>query len=330
MSTAEGRKPDRASGLMARPAGAPAREAGDTAREAKQKPTRPVLRWHGGKWKLAPWIIGHFPPHRIYVEPYGGAASVLLRKERSPFAEVYNDLDDEVVNVFRVLQDRPAGEELVRLLSLTPFSRAEFERAFESTDGAIERARRLVVRSFFAGGSRGVLQIDRVNAGFNGGSARARGGNPQPSHAHDWRGYPAALAAIVDRFSAVTIESRHALEVLRQHDGADTLFYVDPPYLWSTRSKGNRFDIKHYRHELTDDDHVALLDALDGLQGMVVLSGYPAPLYDDRLGHWRRVETRALADGARERTEVLWLNPACAAALDAAREQNDLFAGAGA
>jgi hypothetical protein len=67
-------------------------------------PTRPALRYHGGKWRLAPWIIGNFPPHRTYVEPYGGAASVLLRKRRC-YAEVYNDLDSEIVNVFRVLRD---------------------------------------------------------------------------------------------------------------------------------------------------------------------------------------------------------------------------------
>ncbi len=106
---------------------------------------------------------------------------------------------------------------------------------------------------------------------------------------------------------------------MAQHDGADTLHYIDPPYVPETRSPANRYDIKHrmYRHELTRDDHAALLDFVRGLSGMVVLSGYPSALYDEALGDWRRVERAALADGARPRTEVLWINPACVARMPA-------------
>src|SRR3990172_1008023 len=98
---------------------------------------RPILRYHGGKWKLASWIIDNFPPHRTYTEPFGGAASVLLRKPRS-YAEVYNDLDSEIVNIFKVARDR--GEELQRRLHLTPFARDELLAAYESSDDPIERA----------------------------------------------------------------------------------------------------------------------------------------------------------------------------------------------
>jgi DNA adenine methylase len=285
-------------------------------------PSRPVLRWHGGKWRLAPWIIAHLPPHRIYVEPFGGAASVLLRKPRS-YGEVYNDLDDEVVGLFRVLREPATAARLVELLRLTPFARAEFEGAYEACDEPIERARRLVIRAFMGFGSNAHASAAKgsQSTGFRSSSNRS-GTTP----AHDWASYPGVLPAITVRLDGVVIEHRPALEVMARHDGAETLHYVDPPYLPETRGLGNKWDPKHlYRQELTRDDHVALLEALSGLVGMVVLSGYPDPLYDERLAGWRRVETRAYADGARERTEVLWLNPAASAALEASRPQRQLF-----
>jgi DNA adenine methylase len=110
------------------------------------------------------------------------------------------------------------------------------------------------------------------------------------------------------------------------HDSRETLHYVDPPYVSETRSPGNRYEQKYrrYRHELDDAGHTRLIDELRRLEGCVVLSGYACPLYNHRLQDWRRVERAAFADGARPRTEVLWLNPAGAAQLDAERSA-DLF-----
>ena len=276
--------------------------------------TRPLLRWHGGKWLLAPWIMGHFPAHRIYVEPFGGAGSVLLRKERA-YAEIYNDLDDEVVNLFSVLRDEKASQRLQQLLELTPFARTEFELVWDVCDEPVERARRLIARSFMGFGSNAHSDMGRGHktTGFRASSMRS-GTTP----ARDWENYPAGLPAIVKRMRGVIVERRPAVQVMASHDSADTLHYVDPPYLPETRNRRNPHDPKHqYRHELSVADHEALLDALRGLVGMVVLSGYPSPLYDSALPDWRRVERAALADGARERTEVLWINPHCAARLDA-------------
>lgn len=276
-------------------------------------PTRPVLRWHGGKWRLAPWIISHFPPHRIYVEPFGGAASVLLRKTRC-HAEVYNDLDCEAVNLFRVLRDEPAAERLARVLALTPFARDEFLAAYELTGDPVEDARRFVVRSFMGYGSNAACTTlgGRSQTGFRSNSNRS-GTVP----AREWTGVPAALMLTVERLRGVIVECRDAMQVMGSHDEPAALHYVDPPYLHGLRSPANPYDLKHfYRHELTDADHSALLCFLRGLTGMIVLSGYASPLYDEALQDWRRVEIKAMADGARERTEVLWLNPACAAALD--------------
>lgn len=254
--------------------------------------SRPILRWHGGKWILAPWIISHFPSHRVYVEPFGGAASVLLRKHPS-YAEIYNDLDDQVVNLFRVVREN--GDDLKQSLLKTPFSRIEFEKAIKQTDDKFEQARRTVIRSFMGFGSNGVHQ----STGFRSNSNRS-GTTP----AQDWKNYPKALDALIQRLQGVVIEHRNAIDVMYAHDSEQTLHYVDPPYVKSTRKdKGD-----DYAHEMTDDQHVQLLECLKSLKGKVVLSGYESDIYSKSLTDWVRVKRKALADGASERTEVLWMN----------------------
>ena len=254
---------------------------------------RPVLRWHGGKWLLAPWIIEHMPAHRVYVEPFGGAASVLLRKPRA-YAEVYNDLDDDVVNLFRVLRG-PKADDLVQALRLTPFASIEFFAAYAPVDDEVERARRLVVRSFMGFGS----NATHKKSGFRSNSNRS-GTTP----ARDWLNYPDQLGTIIERLRGVTITNRDACEVMAGHDAPETLHYVDPPYVFSTRSDG----AADYAHELTDDQHRDLLAFLPTMKGKVMLSGYPSDLYDNALQGWRRIQRKHLAYGAKDRIEVLWLN----------------------
>jgi DNA adenine methylase len=277
-------------------------------------PTRPALRYHGGKWRLAPWIIQHFPAHQVYVEPFGGAASVLLRKPRS-YAEIYNDLDDEVVGLFRVLRS-PRAAELVEAVRLTPFARAEFQFCYEPTLEPVERARRMVARSFMGFGSN--AHNICVKTGFRSHSKRC-GSTP----AHDWVGLPTALRAVAERFQGVTIENRDALEVMRQHDGPETLHYLDPPYVHETRSSrlSGRNDYHGYKHEMTDAQHAVLLAGAREMQGMVVLSGYPHSLYDDALPGWQRILHVNHTVGARKRTEALWLN----SAAQRGRRQRDLM-----
>ncbi len=259
---------------------------------------RPALRWHGGKWILAPWIMDHFPAHRIYTEAYGGGMSILLRKTRS-YAEVYNDMDEDVVGLFRVLQDEEQSAALIDKLRLTPFSRGEFERAYDPQENAVNRAWALIVRSFMGFGSNSCNH--QRQTGFRSSSNRS-GTTP----AHDWANYPDSLATIVERLRGVVIERRHAHEVLTAHDGPDTLHYVDPPYVHSTRQKGN---LENYRYEMTDDDHRQLAAVLKTLRGGVIVSGYASPLYDQELfSSWHRAARAARADGALARTEVLWLN----------------------
>jgi DNA adenine methylase len=268
--------------------------------------TRPIVRYHGGKWRLAPWIISTFPAHRVYVEPFGGGGSVLLRKERS-YAEIYNDLDGTIVNLFRVVRDQ--GEELKRLCYLTPFAKEEYELTWEASDDLVEQARRTVFRSFAGFGSNSLN--DTVHSGFRASSNRS-GTTP----AHDWANWPDTLSATIERLRGVVIENRDACEVMAAHDGPETLHYVDPPYVHSTRmaGAGNGHQNHGYKYELTDEQHRSLGMFLHGLKGMVVLSGYDCPLYQELFGDWHSMQRTAMADGARERTETLWLSPAAVAA----------------
>lgn len=272
--------------------------------------TRPALRYHGGKFRLAPWIIEHFPQHRVYTEPFGGAASVLLRKPRAGLVEVYNDMDREIVSLFEVLRDTELSQQLATALQFTPFSREEFLQAYEPTDDVIEQARRTICRAFMGFGSDTACG---AKSGF-----RANG-NRQTAHpANDWANYPAAVATFCQRLQGVVIENRDAIELMLQHDSPQTLHYCDPPYVHETRSAHVVRSGKGYRHEMTSDDHRRLAGALKELQGMVVVSGYAGALYDELYEGWEVRQRPTKADGGLDRTEVLWLNPACSRALHSA------------
>ncbi|HEY0062481.1 MAG TPA: DNA adenine methylase [Telluria sp.] len=278
----------------------------------------PALRYHGAKFRLAPWVMQFFPEHKCYVEPFGGAAGVLLQKERV-YAEVYNDLDGAVVNFFTVLRDEKLRAQLLEALILTPYARTEFEQAWEPTDDSIELARRLCIRAQMGFGSAGAT---KGHTGFRIDTKREYG-----TAQHLWSTYPAAVAAAGQRMTGVLIENRPAIDVMKAHDAPDTLHFVDPPYVHGTRvMTGSR---RTYKHELTDFDHVQLLDALLELDGCVVLCGYPSDLYQDKLIGWQMHTTDARISAGRGtaiRKEVIWLNPACAASLASRAAQMRMFA----
>ncbi|MGM5615963.1 DNA adenine methylase [Klebsiella sp. K5-308] len=260
----------------------------------------PAIRYHGGKFRLAPWIIKQMPEHVCYVEPFGGAAGVLLQKPRS-YSEVYNDLDGEVVNLFRVLRDPELNQRLQDACCLTPYSRDEFCHAQEPATDQIERARRMVVRACMGFGSAAGIG---GNSGFRSDSKRK-----YATAAHLWARYPANLAAVCKRLQGVIIENKDALAVMRAHDAETTLHYIDPPYVPETRVQGNRY----YAHEMTTEGHEQLLAVARTMSGMVIISGYDTEVYNDILSGWARTEKTSRISagrGTKVRTECLWLNPA--------------------
>lgn len=266
--------------------------------------TRPSLPYYGSKYRLFPWIREFLAPHELYCEPFGGSAAVLLRKEPAAI-EVFNDVDDQVVNFFRVLRDEAARAELIELLQLTPYAKEEFETARSTSAdvqaGPVEQARRLFVRGWQGFGSGGASTDRSV------GWARA----VPPSFSDQvgsWLRAIPNLEFVGARLRMVQIEHDTAWSILERYDSPSTLFYVDPPYVESTLTAN-----KEYRHRFTEADHRRLAEVLDSRQGMVILSGFDCPLYEELFGHWERHERRALTVGRTQagrsfRTEVIWLN----------------------
>ena len=262
--------------------------------------SRPIMRYNGGKWRMAKNILKLFPPHEIYVEPFGGGAGILLQKPKSKI-DVYNDLDGDIVNLFRVVREYP--EELARLVEWTPFAREEFELSYEMTDDPIERARRTLVRSFMGFGSAAATKGSTGFRGMDGGS-----------HSYNrWNKHPKAIIAISERLKSCVIENLPYAKILDRHDSENTLFYLDPPYLMSTRTSitttsGGRY----YNHEMTDEQHMEMLERVKRVKGMVVISGYASDLYDSVLDGWIRYSFQARASGHRGtvmREEVVWCKP---------------------
>jgi len=257
---------------------------------ATDAPKRPALRYYGGKWNLAPWIISHFPPHKNYVEPCGGAASVLLQKPRSPL-ETYNDLDGNVVNFFRVLRDQPG--ELIQKIKLTPWAREEYETSLIICDEPVEKARR-----FFCCLWMGIKQSFNTTSGqFR--SCSEYNANPNQLFFDD-------LLVVADRFINVQIENARFDYVINRYDNENTLIYFDPPYVSETRSQNDVYMV-----EFCQEEHEISSALLRNAKGFVVVSGYACPLYADLYeSHgWHRVDKESQTNSGGKRIESLWLSP---------------------
>jgi DNA adenine methylase len=276
---------------------------------------RSPIWWFGGKGHQVKRILPLFPPHRIYVEPFGGGASLLFAKEPSK-TEVYNDLDSGLVRFFRVLRDPEKFARFYHLACLTPYSREEYyfcRDTQEECEDEVEGAYRwfVMARQSFGG------RLDRGWSYIVDSSSRG-----MASTCSRWLSTLEILPAISRRLMRVQIEHQDFRQIFKAYDTPDTLFYCDPPYVLRTRRSGG------YRCEMTDDDHRELVDLLLGLKGKAVLSGYANEIYRPlEDAGWQRHDSRitcfvgrgtrgtgVLEDDAakRMRVESVWVSPDCA------------------
>lgn len=269
-----------------------------------------LVQWFGGKGGQLKDLLPLIPQTRGYVEPFGGGGAVLLNRPISPL-EVYNDLNGDIVNLFRVMQDPVLFDAFARKIDNTLWSKDEFRRAIRIQAGAwgtrpeIERAWALYV-----------IQ----NQGISGTHSKSEGNWSRSKldnkNCDKWQRLKERLRPVHDRFMQVQIDSQDGLDCMLYWDAPDVTFYVDPPYVLDTR-KGSG---KQYEHEMENTDHVKMVEVLLQLQGPVVLSGYSHPIYDPLVDSgWELHEYRAKAhskvvcatEGGTKpsRIEAVWRNP---------------------
>ena len=250
-----------------------------------------LLNYPGAKWGMAKEIVALMQPHRSYLEPFFGSGAVLFNKPQSAI-ETVNDIDGDIVNFFRVLREQP--DRLAEAISLTPYAREVFDDSHynRGTDD-FDRAYRFAIRS-------------KMGHGFK---TYQKTGFKIDVYARErsycvgcWNRLPGDLLEAAHRLNDVQNENRPALDLIRRFNYENGLIYADPPYLLETRGG------KMYRHEMTEQDHLELLDALKQHKGAVILSGYPSEMYDRELTGWSRITRKSYNQNAEQRTEVLWCN----------------------
>lgn len=253
-----------------------------------------VLKYPGSKWNIARQLVDLIPPHHSYVEPYFGSGAVLFSKPPSAI-ETVNDLDGDVVNLFRCIQQD--SERLARLVMTIPFSREVYDRQFEADNtyaSRYQRAAGFLVRCWQGHGFR--------TNGYKVGWKNDVVGRERAYALWNWYRLPEWIVEIAERLRKVQIENRPALEVMQRFDYPNVFMYIDPPYLLSTRTA------KQYRHEMMEADHEELLKAILRSRALIMISGYDSDMYNDYLQGWRKEYFDSCAEHGNPRKEVVWMN----------------------
>ena len=268
---------------------------------SKRRPRKLIaFGWYGGKFSHLDFLTPLMPMDAThFCDVFGGSASVLLNVGPYP-VETYNDIDSDLVNFFATLRDQ--HEDLLRAISLTPFSREELARACEPATGLapVERSRRFYIRARqtrtglaqTSSAGRWAHCVLTSRAGMSGSVSR-------------WLGSVDGLVDIATRLQRVQIENAPALEVIQRYDTPETLFYLDPPYVHAARG-----DTTAYGFEMTDAEHHELAEYLAVIRGRVIISGYRTKLYDDLFHDWQRIDAdeQRVSSVGTMRQESVWMN----------------------
>jgi len=255
---------------------------------------RQVLKYPGSKWNIASEIDSLIPEHHSYVEPFFGSGAVFFKKEPSAI-ETINDLDSDVTNLFRCIKE-DSGK-LASMLTAIPYSREVYEEQYtlaQNITEPYEKAVSFLVRCWQGHGFR----TNNYRAGWKNDVQ----GRENMYALWNWYRLPVWVMEIAERLRCVQIENRPALEVIQRFNYSNVFMYLDPPYLLSIRYG------KQYKHEMTETDHITLLEQIVQSKAKIMISGYESELYNSYLAGWNKVELTSCAEYGGNRKEVLWMN----------------------
>lgn len=235
-----------------------------------------MVVFYGGKTTLASRIWPHFPRHLVYVEPFCGGATLLFMKpwpytqNMHDYREIINDLDHNIVNFFRQMQDQNTRKILVEKLLYILYSREEYELAKQIMKNPDEYSSLDKAWGFY------VNTHQSFGANLNTGWGTSKLTN---NLAGTWHFKTAKLGAFADRLIAVHIENSDAIDCIKKWDSPHTLFYCDPPYIGTAQGIYKGYTQKNFE---------VLIDVLENCQGSFVLSSFPNESIDDKS--WVSIE----------------------------------------
>lgn len=220
------------------------------------------ISWIGGKKALRERIIQEFPKREVYnryIEVFGGAGWVLFSEDKLAAMEVYNDINGDLVNLFRCVKYHPDAIQ------------AELEYIFISREQFFDAREQISIR--------GMTDIQRaarfyimIKESF-GSDLRSFGVRPR-----DFKKATAYLNIVSDRLNNVVIENQDYQQIIKTYDRENALFYLDPPYYEAEGYYSNRFSL---------NDHIRLKESLDSINGKFLLSyndcDYIRGLYDEYI-----------------------------------------------
>lgn len=222
----------------------------------------------GGKAYLSQWLCSFLPEHTLYCEPFAGGAKLLFSKKPSKI-EILNDIDNNLVNLYRVIQNNEKRHKLVDILNETPYSRSIFQSWKYGDKTALDDIEK-VARYFFLCKASFAGDVERGGFAV---PSKATGRNPAMTYQKSID----ALEHIAKRLKGVTIECLDYQECIRRYDSPESLFYIDCPYYGHEDYYGDSF---------TEKDHYELSSILHSIKAKVMLSHYECDTYNRLYSDW--------------------------------------------